>query len=429
MIVYNTFLRISVLLLRCAALFHTRLGLFFQERRKVWQLLEQLSRNDRLLVWVHASSLGEFVQVRPLLEALRSEQPQYAVLVTFFSPSGYKVAKDTEHADIVAYLPIDFARNMKRFFSIVTPVLGIVVKHELWPNMCFEAARKGIPMVSVGASFRPDQLYFRKGMSFFSAGIRTLDRFLVCDVRSAQLLRRIRCNNIEVVGDPRYDSVTTTLKKQEDFQFLRQFKGDDQQLLVLWGSIWPNEWKNCAKVIAQTPHLKHVIAPHEPYPPIIRQIQRRFPNQVLCYSNYTSDLEASLSAPRILLIDSVGMLAQMYKYAEIAYVGGGKRGALHNILEPAAYGVPVILWGHDALHKFPEAEALRQSGGAQIIYSTSGLLHALKAWTQHPSSQKKASQAATEFVEGRRGATQKIYQQLKNNYLPEVEAATPPPNT
>ena len=417
---YQISLYLGVGILRLLAPFNRKLGLFFQDRAKVWaQLKSTPSPPQSPLLWVHVASLGEFEQARPLIEMLREQRPKYRLLLTFFSPSGYKVRATYEKVDTVTYLPLDFPAKMSAFFDLFSPSLGIIFKHDIWPNMCFEAKKRGIPLVSVAAFFRPSQVYFRGASPLFQSVFLAFDAFLVCHATGAQLLRRMHCQNVEVMGDPKYDGVEANSKQKADFPFLSHFKATDRSI-VLWGSLWPDEWKNCAQVIAQTPELQHIVVPHEPQSLFLDRIRGRFPQQVVRYSCYEEDLKDTDPASRILLIDSVGMLARMYRYAQIAYVGGGKRGGLHNILEPAVYGVPVIFWGHKAHLSFPEAEALRQSGGAAIIHNTSELLHALSNWAKNPAAHKQASSAASAFVKGRVGATQKIYQFIEK--MPALQA-------
>ena len=411
-VLYTFCLYLGMVFFRLLSLFDRRFRSFFRERKKKWALLKASpALQKRPLVWVHAASLGEFEQIRPLLELLRSKHPELSLLLTFFSPSGYRLRANYEEVDGVAYLPLDFPKQMRHFFKLLQPALGLLVKYEFWPNMCRIAAKHQVPLLSVGAFFNAEQFYFRQGMGFFRSTLRSLSGFLVQDAQSARLLRSIGCKQIEAVGDPRYDGVRTAADQVADFPILDRFR-DKSKLLMVWGSVWPDEWAACAQAIAQTPELQHIIAPHQLQKPFLERIRARFPKQVLRYSAYDQDLSEAQS-PSCLLIDNIGMLARVYRYADLAYVGGGKRGALHNILEPAVYGVPVLFWAHKANKKFPEAAALQLCGGADAVRSAAALRTALSKWTQTKSNRKQAAKAAAEFVDSRLGATEKIYNYLK----------------
>ena len=415
---YTCLLYLRVVFLRALSVFSKKIRTFFKERAQFW---EQLEKNPvlrkRPLLWIHVASPDEFEYIKLLLQLIRKNHPEVSLLLTFFSLSGYSRRVDFEQVDGVSYLPLDFLGQMQSFLGRLQPVLGLVIKHEFWPNMCYVAQKERIPLLSIGAAFRADQVYFFRATpvgDLLRVTLRTMSALLVPDVASARLLRSIDCQDVEVVGDPRYDSVQITAAQEATFPLVDRFRGEGKKL-VIWGRLYPDEWSACAEAITEIPELQHIVAPYQLSTAFLARIRARLPNQVLRYSAYEEDSRNNISSPRVLLIDNIDILSRMYRCADLAYVGGGKRGALQNILEPAVYGVPVLFWDHRAHVKCPEAEALRQCGGALVVNSKETLLAALRKWTQATDEHKQASRAAAKFVAGRLGTTQKIYKHIKEH--------------
>ena len=405
---YRILFYVGHMLLRIISPFHVRLRLFFQDRAHhpfSW------TPTSKPVVWIHTASLGEFEQARPLIEQIRHHYPQFFLLLTFFSPSGYHVRKDYSQVDSVQYLPLDFMHSMRHFFHVVQPLLGIIVKYDFWPIMARCAYQADVPLVSVGARLHPSQLYFRAYGTFFRNTLKCFAAFLVQDVRSSQLLRRISCYEVQVVGDMRYDGAVSATKLDADFKTIDQFK-DRDKLLVVWGSLWPDEWPSCSKAIRSFAQLQHIIAPHQVEESFLERIEKDLHKQIQRFSSYSPQQKTNC-----LLLDNVGMLSRLYRWGDIAYVGGGKRGALHNILEPTAYGLPVICWAHRAHEKFPELKELKERQAACVIKNYRQMQEILSQWTTQATLRDAASQQAATFTASKKGTSQKIFNYIEKRFL------------
>ena len=405
---YRILFYVGHVLLRIVSPLHGRLKLFLKDRA---QHPFSWTSTSKSVIWIHTASLGEFEQVRPLIEEIRHHYPQFFLLLTFFSPSGYHVRKHYKQVDSVQYLPLDYMRSMYHFFRVVRPIAGIIVKYDFWPLMARCAYQEGVPLISIGTRLLPSQLYFRTYGAFFRNTLKCFTAFLVQDVRSSQLLRRISCYEVEVVGDLRYDGVASAKKLEANFEVIDQFK-DSSKLLVVWGSLWPNEWPSCSKAMQAFEQLQHIIVPHQITETFLQRIERSLDGQVQRFSSYTPQKNTNY-----LLLDKVGMLSRLYRWGDLAYVGGGKRGALHNILEPTAYGLPVVCWAHCANEKFPELKELEALQVAYAIKNYRQLHEILLKWSTQPALREVASQHAATFTSSKRGACQKIFNYLKKHFL------------
>ncbi len=433
---YNIFLILFNGGVRVAALFNSKAKKWLQGRKQIWKRLEsELGTQKSKIAWVHCASLGEFEQGRPLIERLREQGSGHKILLTFFSPSGYEVRKDYKGADWVFYLPMDGPRNAKRFLEIVKPELVIFVKYEFWYYYLSEIKHRNIPLILVSALFRENSIFFkwygalqRKMLSFF-------DHLFVQNETSKRLLYRIGLENkCSVAGDTRFDRVIEIAENFSPIPVVEKFIGNSKTIVA--GSTWPGDEQVLQKtieVIGDT-SVKLIIAPHEINKEHIKEIQRLFPASIL-FSELPDDNRqltidnkqdaASNQEPatgnrqlvtaNILVIDNIGMLSRLYKYATITYVGGGFGKGIHNTLEAAVYGKPVLFG--PAYSKFNEAIDLVNKGGAISISNAEQCTVSCQELLNSDSAYAKSCEKSKEYVYTNKGATQKIMTYIQENLL------------
>ncbi len=334
------------------ARFSSKMKLFVNGRKETFAILEKaISKNDSV-IWVHAASLGEFEQGLPIIERLKDEFPSYKILVTFFSPSGYEVKKNTSAADVVTYLPMDTNHNVKRFINHVNPKLAIFVKYEIWPNYVYELKAKQIPTVLVSAIFKKNQIYFKGYGGFIRKVLASFTHIFVQNESSQQLLESIQIKNTSISGDTRLDRVSEILERDNSLPFMETFKKN--RLCFVAGSTWPEDEAILINYINHAPkNLKFVLAPHTIKTDKILGLAGAITKKTALYSKIE---ESTIDDAEVLIIDTIGMLTKIYSYADMAYVGGGFATGLHNTLEPAVFGIPVLIGPNYS--GFKEAEDL-----------------------------------------------------------------------
>jgi 3-deoxy-D-manno-octulosonic-acid transferase len=358
-------------------------------------------------IWVHASSMGEFEQAKPLIEKIRSEHPKQQILVTFFSPSGYEMAKDYQLADEVIYLPLDTKKNARIFIETVQPKIAVFVKYDFWFNFLKELQNQKIPTLYFSCNFRTEQMYFKSSMKWQRSIMQEIDLIYCLNGASKQVLMDNGFTNADICGDTRFDKVKQNAARISEVDFISGFKGDNR-LLVL-GSSWPEEeeivegyWNS------EKPNgLKIIVAPHNISEAHLVQIEARFANQIIRYSNLSESLAEQYP---IILIDCIGLLANLYQYADISFVGGGFSNALHNILEPAAMG-SALLYGNNN-KKFPEGKAMEEFGGGHNVSDAKDFNYQMLKWLREPSLLHEVQQKSKSFVDSQVGATNKVYDQV-----------------
>ena len=406
--IYNILITIAGFALRGIALFNTKIRLFVQGRKDVFtHLKRQIGPGDRV-IWFHTASLGEFEQGLPVIEKIRSEYPGHKVLVTFFSPSGYEVKKHSKAADIITYLPLDTRRNVTKFLDIVTPELVVFVKYEFWPNYLAGLKKRKINTVLISAIFRKNQAFFRPYGVFMRRSLQTFTHFFVQDEYSGNLLRSIGVDNVTVSGDTRLDRVAEILQRDNTLEFMDRFK-DGQQCFVA-GSTWPEDEELLTELINKAPgHLKFAIAPHNIKPTHNQALRKAIGKKTILYSEIR---QQNLSNYDVLIIDTIGLLTRIYNYADIAYVGGGMGNTgLHNILEPAVFGIPVIIGKNYS--KFREANELVKLGGVISVSDKSKLLEKTTQLIKKEELIKKTGQINADYVKKNTGAVIQILQFLR----------------
>jgi 3-deoxy-D-manno-octulosonic-acid transferase len=394
--IYNIGITMYDLLLRFASLFNAKAKLFVEGRHHIFKNIAQKVNADDEPIWFHFASLGEFEQGRPVLEKLKSIHPQQKIVVTFFSPSGYEVRKNYALADVF-YLPLDTASNAKKFIDIVNPKLAIFTKYEFWFHYFKELHNRKIPLYLISGIFRPDQTFFKGYGRFYRGMLKFVTHFFVQNEESVALLKSIGINQVSLSGDTRFDRVYENAQNPKKIAEIEAFC--DGQPVFIAGSTWPEDEKLLVALAEKYPDWKFIIAPHEIGQSHIQEIESLFP-QVIKFSVFKS--QVSNLESQILIIDNIGMLSSLYQYAKVAYIGGGFGAGIHNTLEAAAFGLPVIFG--PKYDKFQEAKDLIEIGAARSIGTSAELLAAF----DHFQSNEKAATAAKNYVTEKKGATEMI---------------------
>lgn len=411
---YNIFLFLFRVGVRITALFNIKARKWIEGRKGIWEKLQAEigsipSIEKSRIIWMHCASLGEFEQGRPLLEKLKAGYPENKILLTFFSPSGYEIRKDYRSADWVFYLPMDSPGNAKRFLRIVNPGLVIFVKYEFWYYYLNQARQNNIPLLLVAALFRDSSVFFkwygglqRKMLSFF-------DHLFVQDDRSRELLTSINVHHVSVSGDTRFDRVIEIAEQSSPIPVIEKFIHNSPAIVA--GSTWPPDEEILQKAMRSinNPDLKLIIAPHEIGADHITSLQKLFPYSIK-WTAIQASRDGTLSEEhqnaRVLIIDNIGMLSRLYKYATITYVGGGFGKGIHNTLEAAVYGKPVLFG--PAYRKFREAVELIKTGGAIPVANENDCLLAFQKLLNDPQAYRKSCESAKRYVWDNRGATEII---------------------
>lgn len=403
---YNIFLLLFKAAMPVAALFNTKAKKWVQGRKDIFHRLAAAVEGNKNIVWMHCASLGEFEQGRPVLEKLKIQYPHSKYLLTFFSPSGYEVQKDYKGADWVFYLPMDGAANARRFLEIVNPRLVIFVKYEFWYYYLKKIKYRHIPLLLVSALFWKEMSFFKWYGAIQRKMLSRFDHLFVQEEVSKTLMEDIGLSAItSISGDTRFDRVISIAENAASVPLIEQFA--DAHPVIIAGSTWPEDELILKEMIAGFP-VKLVIAPHEISEKHLASIQELFPGSARL-SEYDGNTSAS-----VLIIDSIGLLSRLYKYATITYIGGGFGKGIHNTLEAAVYGKPVLFG--PVFHKFREASALIQAGGAVSIQQAEDGIAATRRWLTDKEEYIKSCAASKNYVYSNRGATQKIAEFIQERY-------------
>ncbi|ADQ80728.1 Three-deoxy-D-manno-octulosonic-acid transferase domain-containing protein [Paludibacter propionicigenes WB4] len=386
-----------------ASLFNKKARMLRKGQQQAFaQLKTQIEPNARY-VWFHAASLGEFEQGRPVMEQLKRDKPETKILLTFFSPSGYEVRKNYAVADIVSYLPLDVPGNAWRFVNLVKPSKAIFVKYEFWPNYLLALQAENIPVISISAIFRPEQVFFKNYGKWYKKLLLTFQHIFVQDKFSKELLQAHGINNVAVAGDTRFDRVYDLYRQAKQLPLIEEFvKGAEK--VIIAGSTWPKDEELLVQYLRLHPDVKLIIAPHEVHASHITEISKLLDGKFVRYSDANAD---NVKATNCLVIDIIGILSSVYRYGHVAYIGGGFGVGIHNTLEAAVYGIPVVFGTN--YQKFREARELIAIGGA---FSISNYV-TLEAQFDLLLKDSSAGKIAGEYVKSNTGATEMILKQLK----------------
>ena len=402
---YNLGIWIFSALANVIAPFNSRASLWVKGRKN-WEkkISEKIKTGDRV-IWIHCASLGEFEQGRPVIEAIKQQIPSFKVLLTFFSPSGYEIRKNYSFADCVIYLPSDTPSNAKRFIELVSPEYVIFVKYEFWNNYISAIYRNKIPLYLVSGIFRKDQHFFKWYGSFFRSMLRKFEKLYVQDQNSLDLLSGIGIKNAALAGDTRFDRVVQIAKTSKVIPELEQFRGDER--LFLAGSSWRPDEEIISAYINMSPlKMKWVFAPHEVDKSNIDRLESLFKVKTVRFSEFNEkDADA-----RVLIIDNIGMLSSAYRYAYIAAIGGGFGKGIHNILEPACWGIPVIFGPKH--ENFKEAVDLVKEGGAKSFQTFDDFRKIMDLWIIDDKIYTISARIASDYVKENAGATEIIIKEI-----------------
>ncbi len=360
-------------------------------------------------IWFHCASLGEFEQGRPVIEQFRRVNNDHKILLTFFSPSGYEVRKDYGGADIVSYLPLDTKTNAQKFIRLVKPELAIFVKYEFWLHYLKEMNKYGIPVISISSVFRPDQFFFKKYGAFYRKFLSYFEHFFVQDEVSHQLLNTCGFSNVTISGDTRFDRVLEIGNNPLDIPLVKTFTSGHKAMVI--GSSWPEDIELLMPLFKHDEvDLKYIIAPHEIDTYHLHSLEKTIDQPVIRYSKAKNK---NLSHYKFLIIDNIGILSSLYKYGDMAYVGGAFGQGLHNILEPAAFGIPVFFGKSKKNDKYLEASELVKAGGAFDIETYDQLIKIIRHLLKNSDAMKRAGQASKQYITGKTGATEAIIAYLR----------------
>ncbi len=405
--IYNLIVIIAAQLLKIIALFSPKMKLFVDGRKSVFQTLANKIQSSDKTIWFHAASLGEYEQGLPVIEAIKQQFPNHKIVVTFFSPSGYEVRKNNTVADVTVYLPLDTISNAKQFIELVHPEMVFFIKYEYWPNYLNELKKQQIKTYLISGILRENQAFFKWYGGFYRNALKTFDYFFVQNESSKKLLQSIGFNNVKVSGDTRFDRVVSILERDNSLDFIEQFK--DNKTTIVIGSSWPKDESLLINYIDQSSDdVKFIIAPHNIKSEQIQELKNAITKKIVLFSENVETRHAlSLQEYSVFIIDTIGILTKIYSYADIAYVGGGfGNPGVHNILEPATFGVPVVI-GPNYSH-FAEATALVNMEGCISIQNQTQLNEAFDLLLHNEDERLEKGHICSTFVQMNKGATQTI---------------------
>ena len=403
---YNLILLFASQLVKLLALFNPKMKLFVDGRKGVFEKIrEKINPTDKT-IWFHAASLGEYEQGLPVIEQIKIKYPEHKIVVTFFSPSGYEVRKNNTVADLTIYLPLDTKHNAQLFVELVHPEMVFFIKYEFWPNYLNELKKRIIKTYLISGIFRDNQAFFKGFGGFYRNALNTFDYFFVQNENSKKLLQSIGFTNVKISGDTRFDRVVSILERDNSLDFIEQFK--DQKTTIVIGSSWLKDESLLVNYInSASADLKFIIAPHNIHKPEIDKLQTLITKKTILFSEKENQ---NLNEFQVFIIDTIGILTKIYSYADIAYVGGGfGNPGVHNILEPATFGVPIVI-GPNYSH-FAEATALVHQGGCVSISNQKELNEALDNLISNEDILHEKGHICETFVQMNKGATVTI---LKN---------------
>ena len=401
--IYSILVGLAELILRVVAKFSPKMRLFVDGRKDVEAILAQkISANDNT-IWFHAASLGEYEQGLPVMLKMKENYPNHKIILSFFSPSGYEVRKNNAVADVTVYLPLDTKRNANRFLDLVHPEIIFFIKYEFWPNYLNSIHQRKIPTYLISGIFREDQPFFKWYGGFYRKALFAFTHFFVQNDKSKTLLASLGFSNVTVSGDTRFDRVVQILDQDNTLKFIEEFKDDKMTIVV--GSSWPADEKLLVNYINKSPvDLKFIIAPHNIKHDQIVELQNSIERDVVLFSEKDG---VDLSSKQVFIIDTIGLLTKIYSYADLAYVGGGfGNPGVHNILEPATFGIPIVL-GPNFSH-FAEAVALVNLGGATSVSNQSQLDDAFDNLLSNDDERGEQGSICETFVQMNKEATKKI---------------------
>ena len=404
-------------IVKLLALFSPKIKLFVKGRKTVFQTLANKINVEDKTIWFHAASLGEFEQGLPVIEKIKIQFPNHKIVVTFFSPSGYEVRKNNTIADVTIYLPLDTKSNAQKFLKLVHPDLVFFIKYEYWPNYLNELKKLDIKTYLISGIFRENQAFFKWYGGFYRNALKSFAYFFVQNESSKLLLQSLGFKNVKISGDTRFDRVVSILERDNSLDFIEKFKNNTTTIVI--GSSWPKDESLLVNFINQTNEkVKYIIAPHNIKTEQIQDLKNSISKKTILFSEKEN---TDLSTYDVLIVDTIGILTKIYSYADIAYVGGGFGNAgLHNILEPATFGIPIIVGPN--FSNFAEAVALVHQEGCVSISNQNELKDAFSNLISNEDIRYEKGHICSTFVQMNKGATDIILKHIGTNYNKKINS-------
>ncbi len=404
---YNIIMYAIQLGVAIASLFNEKVRKMWRGEREAFRILKEQVDPNAQYVWFHAASLGEFEQGRPIIERLRKEYPEYKILLTFYSPSGYEVRKNYQGADIICYMPIDTVTNARRFLRLVRPCMAFFIKYEFWYNFLHILKHRNVPTYSVSSIFRPNQVFFRWYGKNYGRVLRCFTKFFVQNEESKELLNSIGITEVEITGDTRFDRVLQIKEAAKELPVVEAFASGR---LFVAGSSWLPDEEIFIKYFNEHRDWKLIIAPHVIGEDHLQQIEKLLEGRKVIRYTEAAKTDSQLSTAEVLIIDCFGLLSSIYRYGQVAYVGGGFGVGIHNLPEAAVWDIPVFFGPNN--ERFQEAQELKRNGGGLEIHNYEEFAARMDELTADPASLLKRGEAAGSYVKGNAGATEIILRQL-----------------
>lgn len=407
---YNLVVSITRLFLKIIALFSPKMKLFIDGRKNVFAILEEKLKPEDKTIWFHSASLGEYEQGLPVIEKIKEKYPAHKIIVTFFSPSGYEIRKNNNVADVTIYLPLDTKNNAKMFLKLVHPELAFFIKYEFWLNYLNELKKLKTPTYLISGIFREDQMFFKWYGGFYRKALETFTYFFVQNEDSKIKIESIGFHNVIVSGDTRFDRVNAILNRDNSLEFIETFKRNQPTIVI--GSSWPKDEVLLTEYINQAPiTVKFIIAPHNIKAEQIENLKNGITKKTVLFSEKENK---NLTDYTVFIIDTIGLLTKIYSYGTIAYVGGGfGNPGIHNILEPATFGTPIVIGPNYS--KFAEAIELVNLGGCMVISNAEELTQIFDRLLSDKDFINEKREICKSYIQDNKGATNTILKSISQN--------------
>ncbi len=395
-----------------AILFSKKISPMWRGERNAFRVVREKVDPNAHYAWFHAASLGEFEQGRPIIESFRKAYPDYKILLTFFSPSGYEVRKDYDKADIICYLPIDTFTNARRFLRIIRPEVAFFIKYEFWYNYLHILRHRQVPVYSVSSIFRPEQIFFKWYGRSYRHVLHCFTKFYVQNEQSRELLATLGITDVEVTGDTRFDRVIRIAEQAKSIPIIETFRGNSKTFIA--GSSWQPDENIFLPYLSRHRDWKVIIAPHVISESHLQQITNQLQDRrVVRYTQIANSDTQLLQEAEVLIIDCFGLLSSIYRYGDVAYIGGGFGAGIHNLPEAAVWRLPVIFGPNHA--RFQEAADLKACGGGIAINGADDFCRIMDTFISDDNARQQAAQAAYEYVKSRSGATDRLLHSLRES--------------
>lgn len=405
---YTLALHLYSLIVRIASFFNRKARMMRVGQSHTNEILRTKIDREAQYIWFHAASLGEFEQGRPLIEAIHKRYPNYKILLTFFSPSGYEVRKNYDGADVICYLPFDTPYRVKKFLDLANPTIAVFIKYEFWLNYLTALQKRNISTFLISGIFRREQIFFKWYGAWYRKALHCFHHLFVQDEASQQLLSEFEITNVSVCGDTRFDRVLTVRQQARELPAVKEFVGDGTSLILVAGSSWPEDEAIILPYFNTHPEVKLIIAPHEIPREHLLHIESLLRRPFIRLSEIENN---SLADKDCLIIDSFGLLSSIYRYGDVAYIGGGFGKGIHNTLEAAVYGIPVLFG--PKYQKFREAHELIACGGGVSLSNEADFMARMDDFLRYPEHRQTAGRIVGDYVQRNSGVTDRILQEMR----------------